>query len=337
MRDTPLQISASRYEKHPPRPFDVERLRGLTPVRMLYGAGGRRVHWVDFGQQPFSDPFFFQTVERYLERDRTTILETGCEALEALRRRSPGLVPNGFIYHVSFCGSTALSNVLRAIRHNVTISEPAPLNAAFYDASATEAERVEWLRGLVSAFGQRRSGTERSLVIKLSSWALLYFPLLQKAFPETPWICLVRHPVEVLAGQLMGESVRTYWLDREFVNLEREARIDMGLAEAAARTMGRYYELILEMRKLSPHGLCVDHSQLSEETYLRVAEHFRITTDAADHERMREAAGRYSKDPKKAARFESDSKAKRSRAYPVIHETARRWALEPYSKLGDLG
>ena len=62
-------------------------------------------------------------------------------------------------------------------------------------------QRIEWLRGVVSALGQPRLGTEKHLFIKFDAWKVLDLPLIRRAFPAVPWIFLYRDPVEVLTSQ----------------------------------------------------------------------------------------------------------------------------------------
>ena len=50
-------------------------------------------------------------------------------ALEELNERSAGLAPSLFLFHVSRCGSTLISQMLAALPQNVVISEAGPMDA----------------------------------------------------------------------------------------------------------------------------------------------------------------------------------------------------------------
>ncbi|MXR28952.1 sulfotransferase family protein, partial [Pseudomonas sp. PICF6] len=59
------------------------------------------------------------------------------------------------------------------------------------------ADRRVALRGLMSAYGQRRRGMEQRLVIKLDAWNIGELALLRECFPDTPWLFVYRDPLEI--------------------------------------------------------------------------------------------------------------------------------------------
>jgi hypothetical protein len=82
-----------------------------------------------------------------------------------MRQLHPGLPPTGFIFHMSRCGSTLVSQMLASIPDNVVISEAGPIDAVV-QAQATLPDldhdrHAEWLRGVIGALGQPRTGGER--------------------------------------------------------------------------------------------------------------------------------------------------------------------------------
>lgn len=332
-----MQLSATRLVKHPADSIDAERLLGWTPIEARSFGDQAVLNWADFGDMPFAEPFFFQSVARLQARESYEILTTGFEALEAFQEVENGLEPNGFVFHISHCGSTLVSNVLNGIPRNLSVSEPAPVNDVFIAENATDEQRVMWLRGMIRAYGQRRLGCEENFFLKFNSWAIGFFPLIRAAFPQTPWICLYRHPVEVMAGQFRRGILNTYWLlDQRYTGLSREERVQVGLVEVLARTMGRYYAAIREIASVDPGGLCINYNQLSTETYARILEHFNVKLHPGEFEEMCEESKVYAKDLDKKKVFSNDTEEKRKQAYPSVHEMADRWAMQTYSALEEI-
>src|SRR6185369_5327085 len=118
-----------------------------------------------------------------------------------------GIAPQGFIFHMSRCGSTLVSRMLGSLPRSIVLSEAGPidsvLRAGFRAPSLAEAEHVSWLRGMVSALGQRRAPDDNRLFIKFDSWSIVYLGLIERAFPEVPWLFVYRDPVEVMVSQML--------------------------------------------------------------------------------------------------------------------------------------
>lgn len=145
--------------------MQVDQLAGWTPIRVYWEQSSAMVDWCYSGERRFTDPFFDQTIERCLKHPSNLIFrhQTPIETLGEYHEARPGLPPTGFIFHLSRCGSTLVSQMLAALPQNVVISEAAPIDALLRsrlrDHDVTDATRVAWLRWMMSALGQRRSGS----------------------------------------------------------------------------------------------------------------------------------------------------------------------------------
>lgn len=125
------------------------------------------------------------------------------DSLLEWQARSPGLAPSRFIYHMSRCGSTLVSQMLAALPEHIVLSEPPPIGTILdlNQRGASDEERISWMRAWMSAMGQPTNGEQR-LFVKLDSWQTVDLPLLRRAFPDTPWIFLYRNPVEVMVSSM---------------------------------------------------------------------------------------------------------------------------------------
>src|SRR5437660_536531 len=105
--------------------------RGWIPVCLDWRYPEPTVRWCHLGQEPFSEPFFDSTVQLVLQRPFNALFahETPIGSLEGWHERSPGLAPSGFIFHMSRCGSTLVSQMLAALPRNVVVSEAGPLDS----------------------------------------------------------------------------------------------------------------------------------------------------------------------------------------------------------------
>src|SRR5690242_496587 len=91
--------------------------QGWLPV----GVDGRFVDWVHFGMGRLDEPFFEGSVRRALQ-GRPARRRTTAEALVAAK---PARAPDGFIFHMSRCGSTLVAQMLASDPECLAISEAA--------------------------------------------------------------------------------------------------------------------------------------------------------------------------------------------------------------------
>jgi hypothetical protein len=312
---------------------------GWVPVRLQIaptakGEAEAFVDWCWLGRERFIDPFFDSTVEiaqrtpfNSLFMHRTPIAELG-----AWYAASPGMAPAGFLFHMSRCGSTLVSRMLSELPENVVISEAAPLDRLARAVSIPEAARLEWLRWMVSALGQPRSGEETRYFIKFDSPTVLALPLIRRAFPSVPWIFLYRNPEEVLSSHLRQPAAAMspgIVNDVNVLTAPMDQMLSMSPEEYAARVIGRICECAL--RGIDDCGLLVNYTQLPEALWGSIAQRFGARFSPHEIARMRAAAMYDAKRPRQ--RFEADGQTKRLEISHAARVAAARWILPHYQEL----
>jgi hypothetical protein len=306
---------------------------GWVPARIFRAGDQLRVDWCHLGDLRFTDPFFEQTITRAL-RDPATILfrrETSLDELEAAS--SGGLDPSAFVFHLSRCGSTLVSQMLAALPRNIVISEAPPIDRVIQsgiDERVSRAQQITWLRGLIRSLGRPRTGETR-LFIKLDSWHILQLPLLQAAFPSTPWIFLYRDPVEVMVShaRMRGSQMIPHLIDPRRLSLDPAVASTTNLDEYTARVLGRLCEAALEFSR-TRNGSLVNYVELPAAVSGRLAPIFGPFT-SEDHTTMHDAARMHAKEP--TIPFVEDAAEKQGAATSEIRQLAERWIAGPFAKL----
>lgn len=313
--------------------MDIADLARWTPVRLDFSGPAPAVYWADLSAERFVEPFFDQTVTRWASGPTARpLVRTGLEALVALDGE-PSLEPAGIIFHLSRCGSTLVSRLLGTLPGVVVLAEPGPLNSILGLDRVDEATLVKLVRLLVRALGRCRHGDERRLVLKCTSWNIRHREVLAAAFPDTPWVWVQRDPVRVLASLLanppgwLGPQAEPRAAARRF-GLDPAAIPAMTRAEFAARALGA----MLEAAATDPaRRLCVDHADLPDAVWQRVAPHFGLATDPAAIARMIDGSRFYSKDP--AGRVFAGDLAERRPVTDEMREAVRRFTEPGYRTL----
>ncbi|PJJ18855.1 hypothetical protein CLU90_2061 [Janthinobacterium sp. 67] len=173
-------------------PLYVERGDALTDAAMC---------WRELGETVFRDAFFVNTLARQPHEERR-VCRTPLAALATMAKLGDGLAPDAFIFHVSRCGSTLLSQLLASLPQCIVMSEPPIIDSLLrlhHDGMAGS-DSIALLRQAILALGQRRSGAETQHIIKLDCWHIHSLDLLRQAFPDTPCLFVYREPLAVLAS-----------------------------------------------------------------------------------------------------------------------------------------
>ncbi|UVK98970.1 sulfotransferase family protein [Pseudomonas sp. B21-048] len=306
-------------------------LEGWLPIRVWQEAGQWQVDWCWFGDTRLHQPFFRDAVEDALRLpfNQAFHRKTALSTLADWQVCSPGLTPSAFIFHTSRCGSTLRSQMLAQLDNHIVISEPPPLDALLRSDLPAVERRVA-IKGLLSAYGQRRFGVEQRLVIKLDAWNIGELPLLRECFPETPWLFLYRDPLEIAVSHLrrpgmhmvpgmIGASV----LDDEFAFSSREDFIARRLGRLLASGLAQCQAL---------GGLAVNYSELPQAMAGRLAAFFAL--DIEQRRQVFAAVGQHAKQPSQV--FVGDSDGKRREASTMLNERIQQSALEPYEALEQL-
>jgi hypothetical protein len=319
--------------------MEAEHLSGWMPIRLYFGQDSHPLlDWCYFGERRLTEPFFEKTVEECLRHPFNLLFrqQTPLEILARLQEVEPGLYPTGFIFHMSRCGSTLISQMLAALPQNIVISEAGTIDTAlrarFLNPAITDEQQLAWLRLLVCALARRRDGQESHLFIKFDSWHTLSMPLILRAFPGVPWIFVCRDPAEIIvshlrapSGRMLSGMAETHLLGLDIATISR-----MPLEEYCALALARICETAL--RHLGDDGgTVVDYRQLPFAVRDLLPDVFHVTFSDSDLALMWPATERNAKAP--WALFADDTEAKKRETTARIREAADKWVGSLYQQL----
>jgi hypothetical protein len=310
-------------------------LAGWTPCSVRLDGGRPVIRWCFTEGIEFTDPFFEQTVDRCL-RDYFRLLfwrETGIAELAEFASTSPGLTPNGFIFHVSRCGSTLVSQMLAALPSALVLSEPGPLDTMLRSGDPEDA--VDRLRWIVSALGQRRRAGHTAFVVKLDAWAIFQLPLIRSAFPETPCLFVYRDPLEVLVSQLghRGYHMIPGALPPAWLGFSPEQAVSLSAEQYIAAVLARLCEAAAGAARAGQLTL-VDYGSLPDVVGDTVAPLFGIDVSERERELFKEVAVRDAKNP--VIEFAADSADKQRVATTEARAAVSQRAVPAYHALEQL-
>jgi hypothetical protein len=309
---------------------------GWLPFRTRWRDGELHLDWTYLGRRRLQDPFFEGTMLGRASKpfNRLFGYTTPVDALGGWLAQHPGLPPAGFIFHMSRCGSTLVSQMLAAVTDNVVVSEAGPINdvvqANIVRPDLGETRQVEWLRWIVGALGQPRGGGERHYFVKLDSWHTRALPLFRAAFPAVPWVFLYRDPVEVLVSQLKRRGMHMVpgQIAPEALGLEAAAT-EAPVEHYSARVLTQICDGVLQAYAADT-ALLVNYTELPDAVWRRMLPHFKVPCSAGDRAAMMEAAGYDAKSP---AQPFADDRAAKQRAITAAIRAAADGVLGCYDRL----
>lgn len=190
-------------------------MKSWVPYKLINTDGRQQCSWLNtFGKQ-FTEPFFEETILKCLGLNshytgiksvsNLTMIEEWATNLDAVD-------PFAFIFHISRCGSTLVSQLLATSGENIVLSE-VPffddiLRLPFKDNGFNEAATSALLAASLKYYGQKRTRQEKRLFIKTDSWHLFFYQQLRQLYPSVPFILMYRSPDEVFRSHLKMPGIQ---------------------------------------------------------------------------------------------------------------------------------
>ena len=321
----------------------MRALKGWLPIDAVVVDGRPGLWWMDMSDVSLTEPFFQQTVERAkAQNNQRGERFTEFDALLQLEKVLDSVPPTGFIFHSSRCGSTLVSNACRSITNSIVLSEAnaidklvARLITDAPEGSVKESIYSVFLRGVVHALGQRKTGIEQHLFVKFSCCSFAQIERIKRIWPRVPWIFLYRDPVETIVSNL--SSVPPWLVDDDrrvlaYITGASPAEVsEMRIEELCARTIGSFFSIA--NRVADDNALLINYNQLSVPVIFSVLRFFKVSPSEDEKPAIERGSRVYSKEASGARAFVADSDAKHQLASDLIRETAETWAMEPYRLL----
>lgn len=313
------------------------------PIDFIFNRTNSLVRWIDFGTKELTEPFFDWTLN-HLKHSEPPAHErvTSTELFLRLADTIPAVVPSGLIFHISRCGSTLLSNFIRAGKMTLSLSEPRVLEPFFattpfigapHLATISNNARKTFLDIIISLYSDRGAFSGRSrVVLKCDGIGIFSMAIMRLVWPTVPFIILIRDPIEVIVSNL-NKPAR--WI------VERQHRCefgwtsqqghDMSSEEYSARLIGGLCEAAIA--QVDDNCRIIDYANLNRQTLVSAAHFFGIDVQSVC---VDDVLQMHASEPKRPKLFEADCEQKQRAATPLVRECARRWAERPYRDLKNL-
>jgi len=181
---------------------------GTIPYKLYSENGEAFCHWLNTMGKRFDEPFFDETILSCRALPGNARPVKCISPVAMLPEWSAGMNtirPTAFIFHLSRCGSTLVSQLLTQDPANVVLSEVPffdELLRLHYQLPGITTDMGDaWLASAIKFYGQKRNAAEEHLFIKADCWHIFFYERLRKLYPDVPFVVLYRSPDEVLRSQ----------------------------------------------------------------------------------------------------------------------------------------
>ncbi len=305
----------------------------MVPIAVKALAGRAHIQVADLPDEVFKNPFLSKGVEQF--KASKAPLKSQWVLLEEWEAQGyiPPLAPSGFIFHMSRCGSTLLSQMLAELEAHRVVAEPQAISQYLLLTGSGEIDFCpKAFRQLVGQFMPPTKQNQKRVFFKFSSWNIWFLAEILKAFPEVPWVFIGRDPLEVLVSNFKKASLPLRWYRRQAHLLTRYFQIPNKQINTGEEqyffswVLSQYLEKV--HHHLSAKGQLIRYDQLPAEGLDLLLTHFNLSLDQRERQQMLNRSKYYSKSTDQSKAFVADGAAKRAQANPAMRQICQT-VLDP--------
>jgi hypothetical protein len=258
------------------------------------------------GEKTFTEPFFDETLLKCLSHPYNSNPFKSVADVQLLHQWSHSIdyiKPTAFIFHVSRCGSTLLSQLLSLSAQNIVLSEVPFLDdilrLPFKDRNISEAEANELFKAALCFYGHRRLALEQHLFIKTDSWHILFYMRLRQMYPDKPFVLLYRRPDEVIRSHQQKRGIHTIpgILEAELFRFDPEEIKHLSLDVYLIKVLEKYYDAYIEIIQRDSQCLIANYSEGILNILKRIEDRTEMQFSKSEWEEMKQRAAFDAKNP----------------------------------------
>jgi hypothetical protein len=245
-----------------------KHLQNWIPYKITDTANEPLCHWLNSYNKPFTEPFFDETITackalRNKPLNSTSslaVFDEWCADVEYVK-------PTAFIFHISRCGSTLVSQLLGTDEQNICLAEVPffddALRLHFKNPRYNTDKAGHLFTTALKFYAKKRNGTEKRLFVKTDSWHIFFYEQIRKLFPDVPFILLYRNPAEVLNSHSKQRGMQAVpgLIEPELLGFEPAEAFNTNLDEYTAKVLARYLTRYLEISQKGDNTLLLNYNQ----------------------------------------------------------------------------
>lgn len=284
-------------------------------------------YWLYTGHQPYTAPFFDETISRCMHLPQNSQRFKSLSSLYMLPEwaaHTASVSPTAFIFHVSRCGSTLIAQLLGLREQHIVLAETPFVDALLrlpYQHKEADSELIaQAIPAAIQLYGCQRRGDETHLFIKTDSWHLCFYQQLRQLYPTVPFILLYRSPDEVIRSQRRRRGMQSVQgiVEPGIFGFDQQEIMDWPLDDYMAKVLERYFTIMLEITSRDPLSLLVNYHEPVLSIMQKIAAFTGITFSENELLHMQERSRYHAKYPEQVFHEPAAEGAMPTSLLPVI-------------------
>ncbi len=240
------------------------------PSQIIQKENQSFAQWTYLNGQPFNDPFFSDSLAKCKAHPYNSAHSNHLSSLKDMIQGSESIefiAPTAFIFHVSRCGSTLLTQLLSTDERHIVISEVPliddvlKLNKKQPDLPQSDIDNA--LQAAIKFLGRKRTALEEQLFIKLDSWHIFMHPIFRRLYPNTPFILLYRSPEEVYYSHQKQRGIQAVpgMVDPTMFGLNQDEIIGMNIDLYLSKVLESYFKAFINIVKMDEKAFLINYTE----------------------------------------------------------------------------
>lgn len=241
-------------------------LQNWIPVKLIEKDNEIYVEWIYLSDLKIAEPFFDETIAKcksHLYNSKPFRVLSTVENVIDWSKELVSLELKSFVFHVSRCGSTMLSQSLAASNENIMISEAPIIDQILRSEFFSSEKKVVLLKAVLGFFGQKRFSEEKNLIIKLDAWNIFEANFLRSIFPDIPFALLYRNPGEVLRShqKMKGMHMVPNLIPPSVFGMSVKEIQDRGVQQYGALVLEKYFQAFLDFYETDKNVMMLNYNE----------------------------------------------------------------------------
>jgi len=281
-----------------------EAVKDWIPVKLQPEADNLLCRWLFVGKKNFTEPFFDDTISACRMLPQNGHLKRSMSSTDILSdwtKEMDIIEPTGFIFHISRCGSTLISQLLGVQSSNIILSE-----VPFFDALLRYGKKHDCMTGIlpqlkaaIGLYGIKRNDVQQQLFIKTDSWHIHFYKELRALYPAVPFFFLYRKPDEVIRSQQKKRGMQAVpnVLEANIFGFDKEHISTVPLDEYMGMVIESYLAAFLEILQQDKFTHAVNYHDGAMQIVEKIAAVTGLSISDAERLLMQDRSGFHAKFP----------------------------------------
>ncbi len=279
-------------------------IKNWVPYRFFEEGGNNCCRWIYLGNEKISEPFFDDTVSmrRMLpENSKLFRVISNTEILPEWAMQVETVKPTAFIFHISRCGSTLVSQLLGLSTANLALSEVPLFDELLRWGHKNNAmpPALKLLKAAIALVASKPTDDCSNLFVKVDSWHVHFYKELRELYPRVPFILLYRRPDEVIRSQQKKRGMQAIpgLIEPEIFGFDKNQIHQQSFDEYMAKVIESYLQAFIKILEDDEFSMAVNYNEGAINIVKKITKYCGISIHEKEMELMNQRMGFHGKYP----------------------------------------